>query len=61
MTFEDVAVHFSQDEWKLFNVAQKHLYCDVMMENFELINSLGKFLMPSPSTLITSVFSPWMF
>ncbi|XP_020007406.1 zinc finger protein 154-like [Castor canadensis] len=41
MTFEDVAVHFSQDEWKLFNVAQKHLYCDVMMENFELINSLG--------------------
>lgn len=44
MTFEDVAVYFSQDEWSLLNEAQRRLYCDVMLENFALISSLGKTL-----------------
>ncbi|KAM5296340.1 zinc finger protein 132-like isoform 1-T1 [Glossophaga mutica] len=41
MTFEDVAVYFSKEEWGLLDEAQKHLYHDVMLENFELMTSLG--------------------
>ncbi|XP_049756402.1 zinc finger protein 132-like isoform X1 [Elephas maximus indicus] len=41
VTFEDVAVYFSWDEWGLLNVTQRLLYCDVMLENFALIGSLG--------------------
>uniref|UniRef100_A0A5F4WGZ3 Zinc finger protein 132 n=1 Tax=Callithrix jacchus TaxID=9483 RepID=A0A5F4WGZ3_CALJA len=41
VTFEDVAVYFSQEEWGLLDVAQRHLYHNVMVENFELITSLG--------------------
>ncbi|XP_037674908.1 zinc finger protein 132-like isoform X2 [Choloepus didactylus] len=41
VTFKDVVMYFSQEEWGLLDVAQKHLYCDVMLENFELMTSLG--------------------
>lgn len=44
MTFEDIAVYFSWEEWRLLDEAQRCLYHDVMLETFTLISSLGKAL-----------------
>lgn len=49
MTFEDVAVNFSWEEWGLLDESQKRLYHDVMLENLTLISSLGKNLKPTPA------------
>lgn len=42
VAFEDVAVYFSPEEWAELADWQKELYQDVMVENYELISSLGK-------------------
>lgn len=47
VSFEDVAVYFSWEEWTLLDDSQRLLYQTVMTEIFTLVSSLGK--VPPPS------------
>lgn len=52
MTFKDVAVDFTQEEWHHVAPAQRRLYRDVMLENYRNLVSLGKDHVPVSCLLV---------
>lgn len=42
MSFTDVTVDFTQEEWERLAPAQRVLYMDVMLENYSHLLSVGK-------------------
>ncbi|KAF6289526.1 zinc finger protein 667 [Rhinolophus ferrumequinum] len=61
VTFGDLAIYFSQEEWEWLSPTQKDLYKDVMLDNYQNLLFLGlSYRRPNVITLLEEGRAPWM-